>query len=237
MFVILDVPRACAQSWSVCTCRLQDPTPVCTPTFLERRKLQVMEVSDDKDNEIIFKLPVPPVKEDSQKTPTPVSSGKKKRRKRKSEQWSWQRSLCIILGRCDLVIKAYCSSVGVATCKHRQNCWSKNTFCVSSEESHQKPGCFALSCPEFVFRFHSSLSLTILMKLRPNYHQKSLWLIGSVWTVCGCVYKPPQKKICQGSTSGIWNWKLNPESKRAVQVWIDLHLRPGAEEESKVPHS
>lgn len=69
-----------------CTCCLQDPMPVCTPTFLERRKSQVMEVSEDKDNEIVFKLPVPPVKEDSQKTPTPASSGKKRPRKRKSEQ-------------------------------------------------------------------------------------------------------------------------------------------------------
>lgn len=60
----------------------QDSTPVCTPTFLERRKSQVMELSDDKDDEVVFKLPVSPVKGDSQKTPTPASSG----RKRKSEQ-------------------------------------------------------------------------------------------------------------------------------------------------------
>ncbi|XP_031235981.1 MKI67 FHA domain-interacting nucleolar phosphoprotein [Mastomys coucha] len=64
----------------------QDPTPVCTPTFLERRKSQVMEVSNDKDNEIIFKLPVPPMKEDAQKTPTPASPGKRRPRKRKSKQ-------------------------------------------------------------------------------------------------------------------------------------------------------
>lgn len=54
----------------------QGPTPVCTPTFLERRKLQVVEVSGDKDDEIILKLPVPSVKEDPQKTPTSASPGK-----------------------------------------------------------------------------------------------------------------------------------------------------------------
>lgn len=64
----------------------RDPTPVCTPTFLERRKSQVMEVNDDKDDEIVFKLPVPPAKEDVQKTPAPAGPGKKRRRKRRSEQ-------------------------------------------------------------------------------------------------------------------------------------------------------
>lgn len=62
----------------------QDPTPVCTPTFLERRKSQLMEINDD--NEIILKLPVSPVKEDTQKTPAPESSGKKRLRKKKSKQ-------------------------------------------------------------------------------------------------------------------------------------------------------
>lgn len=64
----------------------QGPTPVCTPTFLERRKSQVMEVGGDKDDEIILKLPVPPVKEDTQKTPTSASPGGKRPRKRKSKQ-------------------------------------------------------------------------------------------------------------------------------------------------------
>lgn len=63
----------------------RDPTPVCTPTFLERRKSQVVDVDDDKDDEIVFKLPVPPV-QDARKTPAPASPGKKRRRKRKSEQ-------------------------------------------------------------------------------------------------------------------------------------------------------
>lgn len=63
----------------------RDPTPVCTPTFLERRKSQVMDVDDDKDDEIVFKLPVPPV-QDARKTPAPASPGKKRRRKRKSKQ-------------------------------------------------------------------------------------------------------------------------------------------------------
>jgi hypothetical protein len=38
----------------------------------------VTEISDNKDNEIVFKLPVPPVKEKGQKTPTPASPGEKK---------------------------------------------------------------------------------------------------------------------------------------------------------------
>ncbi|XP_049985336.1 MKI67 FHA domain-interacting nucleolar phosphoprotein [Alexandromys fortis] len=67
----------------------QDPTPVCTPTFLERRKSQVTEIDDNKDDEIIFKQPVPTVKEEAQdsiKTPTPARSGTKRPRKRKSNQ-------------------------------------------------------------------------------------------------------------------------------------------------------
>ncbi|XP_021488893.1 MKI67 FHA domain-interacting nucleolar phosphoprotein [Meriones unguiculatus] len=62
----------------------QGPTPVCTPTFLERRQSQVAEVNDDKDDEIVFKQPVPTVKEEGQKTPTPASSEKKRRRKRRA---------------------------------------------------------------------------------------------------------------------------------------------------------
>ncbi|XP_005348333.1 MKI67 FHA domain-interacting nucleolar phosphoprotein [Microtus ochrogaster] len=67
----------------------QDPTPVCTPTFLERRKSQVTEIDDNKDDEITFKQPVPTVKEEAQdslKTPTPARSGTKRPRKRKSNQ-------------------------------------------------------------------------------------------------------------------------------------------------------
>ncbi|XP_052592679.1 MKI67 FHA domain-interacting nucleolar phosphoprotein isoform X1 [Peromyscus californicus insignis] len=64
----------------------EGPTPICTPTFLERRKSQVTEINDDKDNEIIFKQPVPTVNEEGQKTPTPARSVKKRPRKRKSNQ-------------------------------------------------------------------------------------------------------------------------------------------------------
>lgn len=64
----------------------QDPTPVCTPTFLERRKSQVTEIDDNKDDEIIFKQPVPTVKEEAEQTPTPARSGTKRPRKRKSSQ-------------------------------------------------------------------------------------------------------------------------------------------------------
>lgn len=195
-----------------------------------------MEVSDDKDDEIIFKLPVSPVKEDSQKTPTPASSG----RKRKSEQWSWQRSVCIVLGRCDLVIKAYCSLVGAATCKHRQSCWSKNTFCFSSEESHQEPGCFAPSCPEFVFRFIAPLALLSLWNSGLTTTQ-SLYGWSVLFGLCVVVYiksdpTPTPPKICQASTSGIWNQKLNPESEGRPSVNTFAH-HPGAEEESEMTHN
>ncbi|CAH7192027.1 MKI67 FHA domain-interacting nucleolar phosphoprotein [Phodopus roborovskii] len=64
----------------------QGPTPVCTPTFLERRKSEVTEIGDSKDDEIVFKQPVSAVKEEGQKTPTPARSGKKRPRKRKSNQ-------------------------------------------------------------------------------------------------------------------------------------------------------
>nr|XP_012603272.1 MKI67 FHA domain-interacting nucleolar phosphoprotein isoform X2 [Microcebus murinus] len=63
----------------------QGPTPVCTPTFLEKRKSEVAEMNDDddddKDNEIVFKQPKSSVKEEIQKTQTPTRSQKKKRRK------------------------------------------------------------------------------------------------------------------------------------------------------------
>ncbi|KAL1773538.1 MKI67 FHA domain-interacting nucleolar phosphoprotein, partial [Sigmodon hispidus] len=35
----------------------QDITPLCTPTFLERRKSEVTEINGHKNNEIIFKQP------------------------------------------------------------------------------------------------------------------------------------------------------------------------------------
>uniref|UniRef100_A0A8C2V2J1 Nucleolar protein interacting with the FHA domain of MKI67 n=1 Tax=Chinchilla lanigera TaxID=34839 RepID=A0A8C2V2J1_CHILA len=60
-------------------------TPVCTPTFLEKRKSEVAEMNDDKDDEIVFKEPVSSVKE-IQETPTPTRSGKKRQRRRKSKQ-------------------------------------------------------------------------------------------------------------------------------------------------------
>ncbi|KAM7334900.1 hypothetical protein ACRRTK_005377 [Alexandromys fortis] len=62
----------------------QDPTPVCTPTFLERRKSQVTEIDDNKDDEIIFKQPVPTVKEEAQdsiKTPHLHALGQKDQEK------------------------------------------------------------------------------------------------------------------------------------------------------------
>nr|ACA53512.1 MKI67 interacting nucleolar phosphoprotein (predicted) [Plecturocebus moloch] len=72
----LDTPEKTVDS--------QGPTPVCTPTFLERRKSEVAEMNDDdKDNEIVFKQPISCVKEEMQKTQTPTHSRKKRRRKSK----------------------------------------------------------------------------------------------------------------------------------------------------------
>ncbi|XP_008829081.1 MKI67 FHA domain-interacting nucleolar phosphoprotein [Nannospalax galili] len=64
----------------------QGPTPVCTPTFLEKRKSDMTEANYDKDDEIIFRQPVSTVKEERQEMLTPARSGKKRRRKRKSSQ-------------------------------------------------------------------------------------------------------------------------------------------------------
>ncbi|XP_058404770.1 MKI67 FHA domain-interacting nucleolar phosphoprotein isoform X1 [Diceros bicornis minor] len=60
----------------------QGPTPVCTPTFLEKRKSEVAAMKDnDKDDEIVFKQPISGVKEETQETKTPARSRRKRRRK------------------------------------------------------------------------------------------------------------------------------------------------------------
>uniref|UniRef100_A0A8C0KCM6 Nucleolar protein interacting with the FHA domain of MKI67 n=1 Tax=Canis lupus dingo TaxID=286419 RepID=A0A8C0KCM6_CANLU len=57
-------------------------TPVCTPAFLEKRKSEAAKINvDDEDNEIVFKQPVPGVKEETQETQTPTRSRKKRQRK------------------------------------------------------------------------------------------------------------------------------------------------------------
>ncbi|KAF6115280.1 nucleolar protein interacting with the FHA domain of MKI67 [Phyllostomus discolor] len=56
----------------------QDPTPVCTPTFLEKRKSEVAEMNDNEDNEIVFKQPLSGIKEETQETKTPTRSRKKR---------------------------------------------------------------------------------------------------------------------------------------------------------------
>ncbi|KAM9663874.1 MKI67 FHA domain-interacting nucleolar phosphoprotein [Trichechus inunguis] len=62
----------------------QGSTPVCTPTFLEKRKSEVAKMNDDdEDNEITFKQPVVGVKAEIQETQTPTRSGKRRRRKSK----------------------------------------------------------------------------------------------------------------------------------------------------------
>ncbi|KAM8928109.1 MKI67 FHA domain-interacting nucleolar phosphoprotein [Lycaon pictus] len=60
----------------------QGSTPVCTPAFLEKRKSEAAKINvDDEDNEIVFKQPVPGVKEETQETQTPTRSRKKRQRK------------------------------------------------------------------------------------------------------------------------------------------------------------
>ncbi|XP_036905732.1 MKI67 FHA domain-interacting nucleolar phosphoprotein isoform X2 [Sturnira hondurensis] len=63
------------------TASSQDPTPVCTPTFLEKRKSEVAEMNDNEDNEIVFKQPLSGIKEETQETKTPTRSRKKRQRK------------------------------------------------------------------------------------------------------------------------------------------------------------
>ncbi|XP_057361405.1 MKI67 FHA domain-interacting nucleolar phosphoprotein isoform X2 [Manis pentadactyla] len=59
----------------------QGPTPVCTPTFLEKRKSEAAVMDDDdKDNEIVFKQPTAGVKE-IQETQMHKRSWRKRRRK------------------------------------------------------------------------------------------------------------------------------------------------------------
>uniref|UniRef100_A0A8C5YMC5 RRM domain-containing protein n=1 Tax=Marmota marmota marmota TaxID=9994 RepID=A0A8C5YMC5_MARMA len=53
----------------------QGPTPVCTPTFLEKRKSEVAGMDDDEDDEIVFKLPVYDA-EGAVETPTPKQGRK-----------------------------------------------------------------------------------------------------------------------------------------------------------------
>ncbi|XP_055966316.1 MKI67 FHA domain-interacting nucleolar phosphoprotein [Sorex fumeus] len=62
----------------------QGPTPVCTPTFLEKRKSEVINMNDDDDDEIVFKQPVSEVKEDTQASQMPTRS--KRKRQKKSNQ-------------------------------------------------------------------------------------------------------------------------------------------------------
>lgn len=62
------------------TCCIQDPTPVCTPTFLDKRKSEAAEMNDDEDDEIVFKQPLSGKKE-TQVTKTPTQSRKKRRKK------------------------------------------------------------------------------------------------------------------------------------------------------------
>ncbi|XP_036600374.1 MKI67 FHA domain-interacting nucleolar phosphoprotein [Trichosurus vulpecula] len=57
----------------------QGPTPICSPTFLERRKAQAAEMNDDdEDNEIVLKLPPIVNKKVIPLTQTPPNSRRKK---------------------------------------------------------------------------------------------------------------------------------------------------------------
>uniref|UniRef100_A0A8C6ENW7 RRM domain-containing protein n=1 Tax=Marmota marmota marmota TaxID=9994 RepID=A0A8C6ENW7_MARMA len=59
----------------------QGPTPVCTPTMLEKLKSEVAGMDDDEDNETVFKQAVYGA-EGAVETPTPKQSGKKRQRQR-----------------------------------------------------------------------------------------------------------------------------------------------------------
>ncbi|XP_051841680.1 MKI67 FHA domain-interacting nucleolar phosphoprotein isoform X2 [Antechinus flavipes] len=62
----------------------QGPTPICSPTFLERRKAQAAEMNDDdEDNEIVLKLPPIVNKKATPLTQTPPSSRRKKAKNNK----------------------------------------------------------------------------------------------------------------------------------------------------------
>ena len=55
------------------------PTPICTPTFLEKQKSEVAKMNDDdKENEIVFKQPISGEKEETQETQLPTSSRKQR---------------------------------------------------------------------------------------------------------------------------------------------------------------
>ncbi|XDB52712.1 hypothetical protein ABFV05_006328 [Capra hircus] len=57
----------------------QGPTPICTPTFLEKQKSEVAKMNDDdKENEIVFKQPISGEKEETQETQLPTSSRKQR---------------------------------------------------------------------------------------------------------------------------------------------------------------
>ena len=72
--VAAETPEKAVDSWG--------PTPVYTPTFLEKRKSEVAKLNDDdKYNEIVFKQPVSGVKEETQEPQPPTSSKRKRRRK------------------------------------------------------------------------------------------------------------------------------------------------------------
>ena len=66
----------------VLSCLVQDPTPVCTPTFLERRKSQP---KDSEDNEVILKLPPESKKTAAQKNKAAKLQKKATRKKQKSK--------------------------------------------------------------------------------------------------------------------------------------------------------
>ncbi|XP_038602839.1 MKI67 FHA domain-interacting nucleolar phosphoprotein [Tachyglossus aculeatus] len=72
------VSKKKAKVWGADDVDSQAPTPVCTPTFLERRKSLAFEKSEE-DNEIILKLPPTTVKTDAK-------AGKRQGRKKKTNK-------------------------------------------------------------------------------------------------------------------------------------------------------
>lgn len=72
----------------------QGPTPIGTPTFLEKQKSEVAKMNDDdKDNEIVFKQPISGEKKNTRDSAT----YKFKEKKMKKKQSVILNVLCIVL--------------------------------------------------------------------------------------------------------------------------------------------
>lgn len=188
-----------------------------------------MEVGGDKDDEIILKLPVPPVKEDTQKTPTSASPGGKRPRKRKSKQWSRQRSVHSSRQMC-----CYKGLLYFTKCSDLQ----AQTRLLEEEYMFGFPVRKAtgnLTVPFPVLNLSSGfIGPSVLLSLWNSGLTTTKQPIGAVWTVCSCVSKPLQNM----SGFSLRHLKLEMKSREwEGSSGLDFHMCPGAEEESEMTHS